>query len=142
MILKELFREHQPVITLPPDARISDAAELMRRENVGSIVIIDGRQIAGIITDRDVALSVTLGAATPESLVAEVMTKEVETVNDTMTLFDVTRYLRSTRVKRLPVVDGDNRLVGIVSTDDVMALLAREMFDTCTSLESKLGHMV
>ena len=142
MILKELFRERAEVVTLIPDDRIMDAAELMRRENVGSVVIVEKAKVIGIITDRDIALGVTLGVATPDSLVSEVMTKDVEMIDDSMSLFDVTRYLRSTRVKRLPVVDSEDRLVGIVSTDDVLALLARELFNTCASLEPKLGHMV
>ena len=121
---------------------MSDAAELMRRENVGSVVIVDDNQIAGIITDRDIALSIALGAATPDSFVAEVMTKGVATINESMSLLDATRFFREVRVKRLPVVNSENQLVGIVSTDDVLAILARELFDTCSSLEPNLGHFV
>jgi len=142
MILKELFREQSEVVTLTLDDRISDAAELMRRENVGSVVIVDDRQIVGIITDRDIALSLALGAASPDSFVGEVMTKGVATINETMSLLDATRFFRSVRVKRLPVVNGENQLVGIVSTDDVLAVLARELFDTCATFEPNLGHFV
>lgn len=142
MILKELFREQTEVIKLTMDDRMSDAAELMRRENVGSVVIVDDNQITGIITDRDIALSIALGAATPDSFVAEVMTKGVATINESMSLLDATRFFREVRVKRLPVVNSENQLVGIVSTDDVLAILARELFDTCSSLEPNLGHFV
>jgi CBS domain-containing protein len=142
MILKELFRESTNVVTLTPDDRISDAADLMRRENVGSVVIVDDQQIVGIITDRDLALSLGLGAATPDSFVAESMTKGVATINESMSLLDATRFFRNVRVKRLPVVDDKNRLVGIVSTDDVLAILARELVDTCSTFEPNLGYFV
>ena len=142
MVLKELFRDSDGVITLPPQARMSDAAELMRQEKIGCIVIVENDGVVGLITDRDIALGVTLGAATPDSFVSEVMSRDVETVFDTMSLFDVTRYFRSAGLKRLPVVDSEKRLVGIVSTDDVMAFLARQMFDTCATLAPKLGHPV
>ncbi len=142
MVLKELFRQDEGVFSLSSDARISDTAALMQREKIGCVVIVDGETVVGIITDRDIALGVALGAATPDSFVSEVMSTDVKTVSDSMSLFDVTRYFRTVNFKRLPVVDDKMRLVGIVSTDDVMAMLSREMFDTCSALESKLGHMV
>ena len=137
-----LFRDNQEVVSLTTDARISEAAELMREKRIGSIVIVENRQVIGMLTDRDIALGVALGAATPDSFVAELMTRDVERVDESMSLFDLTRFFRMSRVKRLPVVDDENQLVGIVSIDDVMALLSREMFDTCKALEPKLGHMV
>ena len=142
MILKELFQERREVITLTREARISAAAELMRRESIGSIVIVQDKQVVGLITDRDIALGVALGVATPDSFVTEIMSQDVKTVKETMPLYDVARQFRSTRVKRLPVVNSQNQLVGIVSVDDVLALLARELFDTCSTFEPKLGHMV
>ncbi len=142
MILQELFRDNNEVLTLDQDGRLSDAAELMRQYKIGSIVVMKKDEIVGIITDRDIGLSLALGAATPESFVGEVMTTEVETIVDSMNLFDVTRFFRTANVKRLPVVDRDGRLVGIISLDDIMPVLARAMFDTCSALEPKLGHGV
>jgi predicted transcriptional regulator len=98
--------------------------------------------VIGIITDRDIAMVLALGAGTPDSTVKEAMSQDVETIPDSMGMFDVSRFFRTVDVKRLPVVDAQGMMVGIVSIDDVMALLAREMYDTCSSLEPKLGHMV
>ncbi len=143
MILKQLMREHCEVYKQTEDARISEAADLMRDKRVGSVVIVDESDfVTGIITDRDIAMGLALGAATPDSYVSEVMSRDVETISDSMSLFDVTRFFRNINFKRLPVIDKNQKLVGIVSMDDVMALLAREMFDTCTALEPKLGHIV
>ncbi len=143
MILKELVCEGRAVVKLTESARISQAADVMRDKRIGSIPIVDDADaVVGIITDRDIGLCLALGAATPDSYVSEVMSRDVECVYDTMRLFEVTNFFRTVDVKRLPVIDSDKRLVGIVSTDDVMALLAREMFDTCSALEPKLGHMV
>ena len=143
MILKEMMREDLEVYKLTKDGRISQAADKMRDKRVGSIVIVDESDlVVGIITDRDIALSLALGAATPDSFVSEVMSRDVECVEDSLTLFEVTRCFRSAEVKRLPVVDSNKRLVGIVSTDDVVAILARELYDTSIALEPKLGHLV
>lgn len=143
MILKTLMKENSEVYTSTDSTRISEIAELMHEKRVGAIVIVDELNlIVGIITDRDIAMGLALGAATPDSFVSQLMTREVETIPHTMPLFNVARVFRSTHIKRLPVVNEKKQLVGIVSSDDLMALLSREMFDTCNSLERKLGHMV
>lgn len=143
MILKEIFRDTAETITATQDTRICDVAASMNAKNIGSVIVVDDKQkVIGIITDRDIAMALALGAGTPESFITEVMSKNVETVPESATLFDVTRFFRTVSVKRLPVVDGSGRLVGIISSDDVIAFLAREMFDTCKSFESKLGHLV
>jgi CBS domain-containing protein len=143
MILKTMMREHLEVFTATLNSRISEVANTMREKRVGSIVVVDDADLViGIITDRDIAMALALGAATADSFINEVMSKDVETISESMTLFDVARYFRTVEVKRLPVVDKKKRLIGIVSSDDVIAFLAREMFDTCNSLEPKLGHMV
>lgn len=143
MILKTLMREHFEVFAATEDARIVEVANLMREHRVGSIVIVDDANcVSGIITDRDIAMGLALGVATPDSFVTEVMSQNVETIPDSMTLFDVTRLFKDIDVKRLPVVDENNKLIGIISVDDIIALLSREMFDACSSLEPKLGYMV
>ncbi len=143
MILKELLRENLEVFSLTETARLSQAADLMRDKRIGSVIIVDDSEsVIGIITDRDIALTLALGAGTPDSFVSEAMSREVATIDASMSLFDASRFFRTINFKRLPVVDEDKRLVGIVSIDDVMALLAREMYDTCKSLEPKLGHIV
>lgn len=143
MILKELMREGLEVFKLTQSARISTAASMMREKKIGCIVIVDESDgVVGIITDRDIAMGLALGVATPDSFVSEVMSRDVECISDKMSLFGVTQQFRKLDVKRLPVLDQDGRLVGIVSVDDVMAMLARELFNTCTSLEPKLGYLV
>lgn len=143
MILKELMKENSEVQTLTESGRISAAAGIMREQRIGCLVIVDDDQrVVGVLTDRDIALGLALGAASPDSFVNELMSRDVVTINEKTNLFDTTRIFRSGDVKRLPVVDNDDRLVGIVTADDIMALLSREMFDTCRGLESKLGHLV
>ncbi|QEG20427.1 CBS domain-containing protein [Mariniblastus fucicola] len=143
MILKELLRDNRSVYKLGEDSRIIDAVDLMRDRRIGSVVVVDSSgKISGIITDRDIALALAYGAAAANSFLAEVMTRDVFVVNEAMTLSEVTKQFRTFEVKRLPVVNGDGHPVGIVSLDDVMSLLAREMFDTCQALEPKLGHFV
>ena len=109
MILKELKRERLEVFKLTVGARICQAASMMREKKVGAIVIVDDADmVIGIVTDRDIALSLALGAATPNSFVAEVMSVDVECVHEDMTLFNLTSVFRTVDVKRVPVVDSTN----------------------------------
>jgi predicted transcriptional regulator len=143
MILQEMMRANREVYTLTEQNRIIDAVELMLQNRVGSVVIVDddGR-VCGMITDRDIAMVLAYGSASSESLVTETMSRDVQVMNQQLTLLDATRIFRDADVKRMPIVDSDNRPIGIVSIDDILALLARELFDTCGALEPKLGHMV
>lgn len=143
VILNELMRTGCEVITAVTDTRLSEAAALMREHRIGSVVIVNAdEKVIGIVTDRDIAMVLALGAGTPDSTLEETMSRDVQTVPESMSLFDVTQRFRDADVKRFPVVDRDDKVVGIVSTEDVMAHLAREMFDTCSALEPKLGHIV
>ena len=142
MILDELMKRVRPIVATERD-RVSQCAELMQGHRVGSVIIVDDdHKVVGILTDRDIGLSLGLGAASPDSFVSEIMTRGVETIPASITIYELTHKFRGANVKRFPVVDKQQKLVGVVSSDDVIALLAREMFDTCQSLEPKLGHMV
>ena len=143
MILKELLKPQIGVATVKVGNTIAETANIMREKHIGCVVVIDEQDhVMGIVTDRDIAMALALEECSPDSFVNEVMTFGVDTVTETMTVHDVTRFMRTVDVKRLPVVNEENRLVGIVSIDDLIALLSRELFDTCSSLTPKLGHAI
>jgi CBS domain-containing protein len=143
MILKELMKSTGEVFSLTTDARLSQVADMMREKRIGAVVIVDETDVViGLITDRDIALALALGAGTPDSFVNEVMSADVLAIHESTSLFDLTQKFRENAVKCFAVVDDNGSLVGVVSSDDVMALLSREMYDTCISLESKLGHLI
>jgi CBS domain-containing protein len=127
MNLSERFRRE--VVTVNPNDSIRHAARLMSDENVGAVVVVrdQDRKIVGILTDRDIALSIGLGDAEPETFVERVMTKHVATIRDTDDIFNATRCLRAQQVRRLPIVDANEQLVGMIALDDILALLADEL---------------
>jgi CBS domain-containing protein len=111
-----------PVCCLPNDF-VTKAAELMKREKVGSIPVIENEQtkkLVGIVTDRDIALRIVAEGLDAKSTKVEiVMTRHVVTchVDD-----DVQKALDSMsdhQLRRIPVVDGDNKIVGIIAQADV-----------------------
>lgn len=121
-------------ITLPPDATLAEAFEIMLRNEIHELPVIDGSGIVGIITERDLRALLgpgtklgEVGAVDPGRLderVEEYMTREVMGVTMDDGLGDAARALADLRVGALPVVDGDGRLVGILSITDVLAAAA------------------
>jgi CBS domain-containing protein len=98
---------------------LQDAAELMRKLDVGALPVVSGRQLAGMITDRDIAVRAVargLGADTP---VAQVMSSQVQACQQTQSVPEVMAMMGDLQLRRLPVVDPQGLLVGIVSLGDL-----------------------
>lgn len=108
--------------TVRPDQQARDAARFMLHADAGSIPVTDGERLIGIITDRDIAVrGVALGYG-PETLVSELMTSGVVSAHADEPVEEAARKMGEAQVRRLPVIDDQERLVGIVSLGD----LARE----------------
>lgn len=111
-----------PVACLPDDTA-SKAAQLMRSTDVGSIPVIESRQtnrLIGIVTDRDLALQVVADDLNPSSVkVGDVMTKELVTCRTDDNIQMAVEAMAQNQLRRIPVVDGDQKLAGIISQADV-----------------------
>lgn len=108
------------------------AAQLMREDHVGSLVVVDdengSRQVRGLVTDRDIVMSVIATGLDPDPLrLEDIMSERVVTVNEADSLLDLMRSMREHGVRRVPVVGLQDELMGIVSMDDVLKILAQEM---------------
>jgi CBS domain-containing protein len=106
------------------------AAQLMKSENVGPIPIVDdknGKKLAGIITDRDLALKVVAEARDPKTTsIQDVMTESVVTCTETDNIDRALKLMQEYQVRRIPVVDKDDRLLGIIAQADVATRLAKD----------------
>ncbi len=117
---------------------VQTAAQRMGTRNVGTLVVLKARGVpVGILTDRDVALRVVGRGRDPyTTCVADVMTAELETVREDVTVEDALRRMRSRGVRRLPVVDLEGQCIGMVSLDDILAHIAQEFAVLGRLLES------
>jgi CBS domain-containing protein len=110
---------------------ICEAAQLMFRFNVGDVVVIEesGKRIPlGIVTDRDIVVGVVALKLNPALTTAgDVMKKAVITVREDHGVFETVQNMRMQGIRRIPVVNGEGALMGILSIDDVIQLLAEEM---------------
>lgn len=120
------------VQTIDPDASATDAATRMRETHVGTLVVLDrtrpGAHVAGILTDRDlVAKVIACGRSPRETPVGDIMTRSVGVCHARDGLFEAVQTMGRLGVRRLPVLDDGNQLLGILSTDDLHGALARIM---------------
>jgi CBS domain-containing protein len=111
---------------------LSDAARAMRGQHVGSLVVVDetilGRIVVGMLTDRDIVTSVVAKDVDASTLrVGDVMTDDVVCVREEDSLHDVLATMQQRRVRRMPVTGPQQRLVGVISADDLLRVLVDEL---------------
>lgn len=102
-----------------PQDTLKDAAEAMVALNVGLLPVTDGDRLVGMISDRDIATRGVAMGLGPDSPVANVMTEDVKYCFEDQDLDEVTRNMGEIQVRRLPVLNRDKRLVGIIALGDI-----------------------
>jgi CBS domain-containing protein len=126
MGIEELVKK--PPVALPPEAKCMEAAEVMREQNVGSIVVADGGKPLGVITDRDLVVRVMARNEDPRELtVGEVMSKDPGFVVRTRSIDAVVAVMQQLGVRRIPVVDEKGELDGLVSMDDLIVAISGQL---------------
>ena len=105
--------------TVQSQASAQDVARLMKSEDVGSIPIVEGDRLAGIVTDRDLALQIVGGGKSADTTVGEIASRELVTIDPGQSLEDAARLMGEHQLRRLPVVEEDGTLVGIIAQADV-----------------------
>ncbi|MBA2549239.1 MAG: CBS domain-containing protein [Burkholderiaceae bacterium] len=109
----------QDVEVLRPDETLRDAARAMADLDVGSLPVCDGRRLIGMITDRDITIRAVAEGKGGETPVTEIMTDDVIWCTDTDSIDEVLQQMADAQIRRIPVVDDDRNLVGIVALGDI-----------------------
>lgn len=110
------------VQTVTPDTTLRDAAQLLKSRDIGSVPVVEGRKVVGVITDRDIAIRAVAEGRDPASTrTSEAMSKEVVAVRDSDDLQEAERIMHDQQIRRLPVVNEQGELVGYLA----MAKVAR-----------------
>jgi CBS domain-containing protein len=108
------------VRVVAPSATVQQAAEQMRKLDVGAMPICDGQKLIGMITDRDIAVRTVADGKDPKTTkVSDVMSSEIVWCFDDDDVQDVARVMGERQIRRIPVVDHDKKLVGIVALADL-----------------------
>lgn len=120
------------VVCISRSESVADAARLMREHHIGSVVVVDrtvhGPRPVGMLTDRDIAVGVVAPGLDAEEIPVEgAMRAGVACIEESEGVGRAVALMRSEGVRRLPVVDGDGILVGLLAADDLLDLLGEEM---------------
>lgn len=121
------------VAVVEPDTQALLAAQLMRKHHVGALVVVDAVEKArpvGIVTDRDLVLALMAEGLDPALFtVGDIMSTALVTARPDTDVLDAVALMRDHRLRRLVLVDATGLLVGIVSLDDVLAVMSQRLLD-------------
>ena len=131
-----LSKPSQAVHTVPPEATVREAIELMARQRIGSLLIVEGTRILGIFTERDYAHKVEVrGRTSTGTPIREVMTPDVMFVTPATTTQECMALMTDKRLRHLPVME-HGKLVGIISIGDLVKEIISEQQFVIAQLES------
>ena len=116
-ILNQKSRE---IFTIPPDAAVFEAIEMMDNKNVGALLVMDGKKLVGMFSERDYTRKIVLrGKRSRETKVAEIMSTNLTVTHPREPVEKCLRLMTDKRIRHLPVLDGD-KVVGVISIGDLV----------------------
>ena len=129
------------VTTASRDLSLEVVAVLMRDGDMGSLPVVEGKKLVGIVTDRDIVIRGVADALEPSAPISEVMTSHVFSVKPSDYVFEAIRLMGDKQIRRIPVVDEAGELVGIISMADVALEMEdeREIAETLEEISSGKG---
>lgn len=125
---------NRDVVVARAEDSIQVVAQLMREYHIGDVVVVEERGAVrvpvGIVTDRDVVVEVIAAGVAPDSVsVGDIMSFDLVTAHEDDSMWDTLQRMRINAVRRIPVIDEQGTLVGILALDDLLELLAGELVD-------------
>ena len=125
---------NREVVVIERSESVRRAIELMRTHHVGDVIVIErtsgGSRPLGILTDRDIVIELLAKDVDLATVsVGDVMSDDLQTVHEGTKLLDATKVMRKKGIRRLPVVDTQGSLVGILAVDDILGLILEQLSD-------------
>ncbi len=134
--VRQLLDSKSPAIhAIAPDAPVLDAIRLMAEARIGAVLVMDGPQLVGILSERDYARKVVLqGRASADTPVRDIMTSRVLTATSADTSDRCMQVMTEHRIRHLPVLDGDD-VVGVISIGDLVKAVIEDQRAELDSLQ-------
>ncbi|MFP8956503.1 CBS domain-containing protein [Natrialbaceae archaeon A-CW3] len=127
------------VVTAHTDTEIRDVLDQMEENAVGSVIVTDDDEPVGIVTDRMIAMGLRDAESIDDVTTADVMTEDLVTVSEDETHFEALETMSNEGIRRLPVVDSDGMLTGIITLDDMLVVTASELSNAADVIEQQTG---
>ena len=129
------------VRTATPETSLREVAAMMRDGDVGSLPVVEGGRLVGIVTDRDIVVRAVAEGTDPSAPVAEAMTTEIYSVRPDDFVFEAIRLMGDKQVRRIPVVGESGELAGIIAMADIALEMEdeREIAETLEEISSGAG---
>ena len=140
MSLKSYCRK--PVIRISPETSITEACQLMEQNNIGCLIAEQEGKLCGIVTDRDIALRVTGSKRDPDKTkVQDIMTPDPIRVSVDKDLHHLTALMHAYHVRRVPIVNGFDTTLGLVTLDDLIAQLGSDISEIGKAISEEFPEM-
>jgi CBS domain-containing protein len=134
--VQQMLRNKADVFAVRPDDTVFDALALMSERNIGSVLVMEGSELRGILTERDYARKGILqGRASKDTRVDEIMTSRITCVAPGVTAHECMTLMTDQRVRHLPVME-NGRLIGVISIGDVVRAIVEEQQYEIESLQN------
>jgi CBS domain-containing protein len=139
-----LSRLSASVEAVRPDCTLAEAARLMIRDGVHAVIVTSevGGPLLGIVTERDLVREVGSGADPASTPVEAFMTRAVTTLSQSASRSEITAKMRAHGIRHVPLVDGSGRVVRVVSLDEMVGELGRDLADLSTALRTEFVREV
>ena len=139
LVQQLLERKGSDIVTVGRDTSVFDAIKLMADRTVGSLLVMDGDELVGILTERDYARKVILrGRSSETTAVGEIMTGKVVTAEAGQSVDDCMGLMAEHRIRHLPVVNG-GKVIGIISIGDLVNAIISDQQDEIEQLENYIS---
>lgn len=118
---------NRELVTVEPDAKVVEVAKQMADQDVGSVLVLSNGKPRGILTDRDIVVRcLAKNIDVSDCTIENIMTESLETCNEEDGIFECIEKMRSAKVRRMPVVNQQGKVIGIISFGDLLAVLSKE----------------
>ncbi len=132
-------KQNNRILALAPDAMVIDALELMTKENVGAVMVVENEKLVGIFSERDYARKgIIMGRKAKSTPLTEVMTNNVFTVTPDMNMEDCMQLFSDKRIRHLPVMH-EHHLLGMLSIGDIVTAIIVEQKEHIQFLEKYIS---